>query len=76
MIELVSEIYEEYDNQINDAASCDFSGTATRKYMLNDGNEVNSGNCNLKEEANADDICGSLQWACGNQNYADVCLPV
>jgi len=70
--ELVSEIYEEYDNQINDAASCDFSGTATRKYMLNDGNEVNSGNCNLKEEANADDICGSLQWACGNQNYADV----
>ena len=71
---MVSEVYEEYDKQINNDASCDFSGTAARKYVLNDGNEVNSGYCRVKENANADDVCGSLQWACENQIHVDVCL--
>ena len=71
---MVSKVYEEYDKRVNNDASCDFSGTAVRKYVLNEGNGVNSGYCRVKENAKADNICGSLRWACKNQNHVDVCL--
>ena len=59
---------------MNDANSCDFSGTAERKYTLKDGDlgEQDVGQCLIKDSANAYDICGSMQWACYDQNYADV----
>ena len=74
LLALASAVYASYDAQVNDANSCDFSGTAERKYTLKDGDleEQEASQCLIKDSANAQDICGAMQWACYDQNYADV----
>uniref|UniRef100_H2Z6L9 GH16 domain-containing protein n=1 Tax=Ciona savignyi TaxID=51511 RepID=H2Z6L9_CIOSA len=43
------------------------------KWVLNDGGvDDTAGQCLIKDSANVYDICGSMQWACYSQNYADV----
>ena len=71
---LSSAVFNSYDSQVNDDNSCNFDGTAERQYVLNDGTLTGNeaGQCLVKDSANAQDICGSMQWACYDQNYADV----
>ena len=71
---LASAVYASYDAQVNDDHSCDFSGTAERKYVLKDGDlgEQKLGQCLIKDGASSQDICGAMQWACYDQSYADV----
>ncbi|CAK8673064.1 unnamed protein product [Clavelina lepadiformis] len=71
LFSMASAVYSSYDVQVNDASSCDFSGTAERKYVLIDGG-VPEAQCLIKDNAAASDICGSMEWACYSQNYADV----
>ena len=68
---MASAVYSSYDVQVNDASSCDFSGTAEKKYVLIDGG-VPEVHCLIKDNAAASDICGSMEWTCYSQNYADV----
>ncbi|XP_039256442.2 glucan endo-1,3-beta-glucosidase-like [Styela clava] len=69
---LATEVFAAYDEQINDGDSCNFGGTAMRKYVLHDGYAPNP-ECRIKDDANNADICGSMLWACSSDNtYANV----
>lgn len=71
--QLATGVYDAYDQQVNDGASCDFGGTAERQYILKDFGYAPLPQCLVKDDANPYEICGSMQWACGSGNtYADV----
>lgn len=75
-IQMANAVFQLYDSQLNSDTSCDFSGTAERTYVLNDGPAgmqlEDSAECMIYDWANNDQICGSMQWACYDQSYTDV----
>lgn len=73
---MATKVYAEYDRQVNNEDSCDFSGTAHKEYVLNDGDvgDVGSGDCMIVEGTSSSDICGAVQWACYDQSYTDVII--
>lgn len=66
-------VYAAYDQQVNNADSCDFEGTGEKQYILNNFEYAPLSQCLIKDNADPNSICGSMQWACGDDNtFADV----
>lgn len=67
-VDQCTRVFHEYDSQIHDGESCDFSGNAVKDWIGDNGKC--QGNKNNHNNAS---FCGSLEWVCGNdQTSADL----
>ena len=70
-------VFSLHDSIVNDSNSCNFDGTAERRwYLLNEGKDgsqnIENAQCLIKEDAAVANICGAMRWACLLQDYANV----
>ena len=82
VVEQCSRVFAQYDSQIHDQNSCDFNGNAIKDWGDSaPTTEPNTntppsgganGSCKGNPNASNSQLCGSLNWTCSDQNWADV----